>query len=122
MMVAYRPHQHKRAALLRLLHEQHLLVRSLGLIGAREPWLMESATGEIVYVVSFDDPRQIEACWENEAFQDFSSQLSEVAEQVPLRNLQEASGPYIDMEELQTGSVASDDAITGPLPPKPSLL
>lgn len=98
IMVAYRPHGQQRLAVLKLLDQQYQLVRQLGLISDREPWLMEGANGEIVYVAAFDDARHIESCWENEAFQDIDSRLSLIADMVPIRTLQEANGPYLEAE------------------------
>lgn len=102
VMVAYRPFDQKREAVLGLLREQHLLVRRLGLMGGRHPWLMEGVNGEIVYIAAFNDARQVDQCWENEDFQDLDSRLAQVAHMIPLRNLQEASSSYVDMAALAT--------------------
>lgn len=107
LMVAYRPHPHQRDTVLGLLYEQYLLVSGLGLIADRQPWVMESANGEIVYVIAFSDAGQVDRCWENETFQDIDSQLLQLAEMVPVHSLQEASGPYLDMEEIDLGMIAA---------------
>ncbi|QWT20196.1 hypothetical protein KPL74_20930 [Bacillus sp. NP157] len=101
LMVAFRPHAGQREALLSLLHFQHMHVRGLGFIAKRQPWLMEAANGEIVYVAGFDDCGQVDLCWEDETFQDINSQISDIADMVPLRSLHEASAAYVDMEALE---------------------
>jgi hypothetical protein len=107
LMVAYRPHPHQRDSVLKLLYQQYLLVSELGLISKRQPWVMESANGELVYVAAFDDAGQVDRCWENETFQDIDSQLLQLADMVPVHSLQEASGPFLDMEELELSMIAA---------------
>lgn len=107
LMVAYRPHPHQRHTVLRLLYQQYMLVRSLGFIAKRQPWVMESANGELVYVAAFDDAGQVDRCWENEVFQDIDGQLLLIADMVPVHSLQEASGPFLDMEELDFDMIAA---------------
>lgn len=107
LMVAFRPHPQQRETVLKLLFAQHLRVMSLGLIGQRPPWVMEGSNGEIAYIAAFEDPGQIDRCWQDETFQDLDSKLLEVSDMVPIQTLQEASGAFLDMEELDVAAIGA---------------
>jgi hypothetical protein len=107
LIVAFRPHSHQRETVLKLLFAQHLRVMELGLINQRPPWVMEGSNGEIAYIAAFEGPDQIDRCWQDEAFQDLDSKLLEVADMVPIQSLQEASGAFLDMEELDVAAIAA---------------
>jgi hypothetical protein len=101
LIVSYRPTPGELDTVVGLLHAQHRRARALGVIYAQPPLLARSAAGELTYVASFADGRDIDRCWEDSEFQDLDSRLATVAEMIPARALHEANASYMDLEGIE---------------------
>jgi hypothetical protein len=100
LIVSYRPLQGQFQEVVALLREQYRRIRALGVALAQPPLLARSAAGELTFIAAFAQGEDVDRCWEDPDFQDLDARLSEVAEMIPVRSLHEASGSYMDLEEV----------------------
>jgi hypothetical protein len=100
LIVSYRPASGQLEAVVELLRAQYRRLRTLGVTQPTAPILARSAAGELTYVAVFDHADGVDRCWEDPEFQDLDGQIGQLAEMVPIRALHEASGSYMDLEEV----------------------
>jgi hypothetical protein len=102
LIVSYRPVAGQFHEVVALLRDQYRTIRGLGVALKYPPLLARSAAGELTFIATFAKGEDVDRCWEDPDFQDLDARLAEVAEMIPVRSLHEASGSYMDLEEVGT--------------------
>lgn len=100
LIVSYRPAPGKFHEVVGLLRAQYQRSRALGMASTNRPLLARSAAGDLTLIATFSHADDLDRCWEDPDFQDLDARLAEVAEMIPARSLHEASGSYMDLEEI----------------------
>lgn len=101
LIVAYRPHDGQHAAAVLLWEAMHDRALKLGVVNSTRPMFGYGTHGEMVVIVELIVDTGLDRLWDDEIFQDLNARLAALAVMIPVRNLDEASAMYMDVETIR---------------------